>query len=102
MLEAILISKKFIPLYLEHRKFLILRHFTFEQSRFKKYFIIMMQKSRQKAKITIEKDFYKFLNNANFEYHCTNNLDDCKFETIYNEIIINDIMIFLITRFHNL
>ena len=41
-LEAILISKKFIPLYLEHRKFLILRHFTFEQSRFKKYFIIMM------------------------------------------------------------
>ena len=57
-------------------------HFTFEQSRFKKYFISMNQKSQQKMK-TIEKDFYKVLNNANFGYDCRNNLDNCKFLSIF-------------------
>lgn len=48
-LEAILIPKQFIPLYLEHLKFSFLRcgckvtksysHFIFEQSRFKKTFL---------------------------------------------------------------
>ena len=57
-------------------------HFTFKQSRFKKYFISMNQKSQQKMK-TIEKDFYKVLNNANFGYDCRNNLDNCKFLSIF-------------------
>ena len=46
----------------------------------------MNQKSRQNSKTTIEKDFYKLLNNANFGYDCRNNLDNCKFEPICDEI----------------
>ena len=55
--QVALIPKKFIPLYLERLKFLILRcgwkviklysHFTFEMSIFKREFILMNQKSRQ-------------------------------------------------------
>ena len=82
--------------YLEHLKFLISRcgwkvtklysHFTFWQSRFKWEFILINQKSRQAAKNSIEKDFYKFLKNANFEYDHRNNLGNFKFELIYDEI----------------
>ena len=56
--HAILFKKKCIPLYLEDLLFLIKRagwtvtkinsHLTFEQSRFKRNFILMNQKSRQK------------------------------------------------------
>ena len=94
--QATLLSKKFIPLYLEHLKFLISRcfwkvtklysNFTFKRSRFKKDFILLNQRSRQTAKNATEKDFYKLLNNANFGYDCRNNLDNCKFEPIYDEI----------------
>ena len=62
-------KKKVILLYDEHIRFLIKRagwrvthifgHYTFEQSRFKQDFVIMNQISRQKAKSTVEKDFYK-------------------------------------------
>ena len=38
----------------------------FEQSQFKQDFVVMNQKSGQKAKNTIEKDFYKLMNNSNF------------------------------------
>ena len=75
--KAILISKKCIPRYLDHLKFLISRygwkvtklysHFTFQQSKFKKDFISMNQKSWQTAKNAIEKDFYKLLNNAIYD-----------------------------------
>lgn len=54
-------DKKFIPLYLEHIHFIVTgagclvtaihQHFTLEHAKFKKDFIIMNQKSRQKAKI---------------------------------------------------
>ena len=60
-------EKKIIPLYAEHIHFLVKRagwlitkiyqHFTFEQSKFKKDFVVMNQKSRQIAKINVEKDF---------------------------------------------
>ena len=59
--------KKYIPLYAEHLYFLIERagwlvthvyeHFTFEQSKFKKDFIVMNQKARQKATSSVERDF---------------------------------------------
>ena len=89
-------EKKFIPLYDEHIHFLITRagllvtniyqHFTFEQSKFKKDFVVMNQKPRQKATSPVERDFYKLLNNANFGIDCTNNIDNCSFESIYDEI----------------
>ena len=60
-------QKNFIPLYLEDLRFLIKRcswkvtkiytHFTFEQSRFKRDFVLNNQCKRQKAKINIEKTF---------------------------------------------
>ena len=46
----------------------------------------MNQKSRQNSKTSIEKDFYKLLNNANFGYDCRNNLDNFKFAPICDEI----------------
>ena len=62
---------------MDHLKFLISRygwkvtklynHFTFQQSKFKKDFISMNQKSWQMAKNAIEKDFYKLLNNAIYD-----------------------------------
>ena len=59
---------------------------TFEQSRFKNKFILMNQKSRQESKNDIEKDFYKLMNNSNFGYDCRNNLDNCKFIPIFDEL----------------
>ena len=60
-------------------------HITFEQARFKQKFILMNQKSRQQSKNSIEKDFYKLMNNSNFGYDCRNNLDSCKFVSIFDE-----------------
>ena len=45
----------------------------------------MNQKSRQNAKNSIEKDFFT-LNNANFGYDCRNNLDNCQFILIFDEM----------------
>ena len=94
--QATLFPKKYIPLYLEELKFLITRcgwkvtklyrHFYFEQERFKKDFILMNQKARQESKNSIESNFCKLLNNANFGYDCRNNLDNCTFEPINDEI----------------
>ena len=88
--------KKLIPLYLEDLKFLITRccwqvtkiymHYTFEQARFKKNFVLMNQKSRQNPKNAIEKDFCKLINNANFGYNCRSNANNTKFEPIIDEI----------------
>ena len=62
-------DKKFIPVYAEHIHFLVTRagwliiqiyqHFTFEQSKFKQYFVVMNQKARQKVTSPVERDFYK-------------------------------------------
>lgn len=60
-------------------------YYTFEQERFKKYYIIINQKFRQKAKASVEKDFFKLLKNSNFKHDCQNNLDNCTFESICNE-----------------
>ena len=94
--HATIFPKKFIPLYLEDLRFLIKRtgwvvtklylHFTFEQDAFKKDFVLMNQKSRQNAKNSIEKDFYKLMNNANFGFDCRNNANNLKFEPLIDEI----------------
>ena len=83
-------------MYLEDLEFCIKRaswkvtkiysHLTFEQARFKRKFILMNQKSRQQSKNDIEKDFYKLMNNSNFGYDCRNNLDNCKFVPIFDEL----------------
>ena len=87
-------SKTFLAMYLEDLVFCIKRagwkvtkihgHLTFEQKRFKQKFILMNQKSRQKSNNSVEKDFYKLMNNSNFDYDCRNNLDNCKFVPIFD------------------
>ena len=91
-----MLSKKFIPLYLEEIKFGFLRcgwkvtklhkHYYFDQERCNKNFILMNQKARQEASDKVESDFCKLLNNANFGYDCRNNLDNCFFQPITDEI----------------
>ena len=89
--------KVFIPLYAEHIHFLVKRagclvtkiyaHYTFEQSKFKKDFIIMNQILHQNANSLVGKDFYKFMNNSNFGYDCRNNIDNFSFAPISDEKI---------------
>ena len=91
-----LLPKRCVPMYLEELKFAIVRcswkvtklykHYYFEQKKFKRDFILMNQKSRQETKNKIESDFFKLFNNANFGYDCRNNLDNCVFEPIDDEI----------------
>ena len=45
----------------------------------------MNQKSRQKATSSVEKDFFKLLNNSNFRVDCRNNIDNCILETLYDD-----------------
>ena len=64
----------------------IYSHLTFEQSRFKRKFVLINQKSRQQCKNDMEKGFYKLMNNSTFGYDCRNNLDNCKFVPIFDEL----------------
>ena len=85
-------EKKFSPLYAEDLHFLVTRagwlfthiceHFTFEWLKFKKDFVVMNQKSRQKATSSVKKDFYKLLNNNNFGIDCRNNIHNCILEPL--------------------
>ena len=94
--HSTLFEKKCIPLYIEDLQFLIKRagwivtklysHFTFEQGKIKKDFVMMNQYSRQKATNDIEKNFYKLMNNSNFGFDCRNNANNLKFEPLLNEI----------------
>ena len=89
-------DKKFTPLYAEDLYFLIKRagslvthiykHYTFEQSTFKKDFVVMNQKLSQKATSSIERDFFKLLNNSNFGINCRNNIDNCILEPLYDDL----------------
>ena len=45
----------------------------------------MNQKARQAATSSVEKDFYKLLNNSNFDIHCRNNIDNCYLEPVYDD-----------------
>ena len=94
--HSTLFPKKCIPLYIEDLQFLIKRagwivtklysHFTFEQGKIKKDFVLMNQYSRQNAKNDIEKIFYKLMNNSNFGFDCRNNANNLRFEPLLNEI----------------
>ena len=46
----------------------------------------MIQNARQKAELPVDRDFHKLMDNANFGIDCRNNIDNCKFEPIYDEI----------------
>ena len=86
----------FVTLYPQDLNFLVSRagwlvthiyaHYTFFQSKFKKDFVVMNQKSCQTASSKVEKDFYKLLNNSNFRIDCNNNIDNCYLEPIYDNI----------------
>ena len=88
-------EKKIIPLYAEDLHFLVTRagwlvthiyeRYTYEQSKFKKDFIVTNQKAKQKAISSVEKDFYKLLNNSNFGIDGRNNIDNCILEALYDE-----------------
>ena len=105
-------EKKFIPLCAEHMHFLVTRagwlftkiyeHCTFEQALFKKEFVTINQNGRQKAESSVEGDFYKLMNNSNFGIDCRYNIDNCKFETIYDEIgkkiLLKNMKIYLETK----
>ena len=45
----------------------------------------MNKKSRHQSKNSVEKDFYRLMNNSNFGYNCRNNIDNCKFVPIFDE-----------------
>ena len=60
--------------------------YNFEQSKFKKAFVVMNYVSWQNPKTKVEKDFYKLLNNPNFGYNCRNNADNCFFAPVFDEI----------------
>ena len=44
----------------------------------------MNQDPRKMAEIKVEKDFYKLLNNSNFEYDWRNNMGNCNIELLYD------------------
>ena len=89
-------KKTFIPLYTEDLRFLIkiagwlvthiYEHYTFKQSKFKKDFVIMNPKSKQQATSSVERDFFKLLNNSNFGIDCRNNIDNCILEPLYDDL----------------
>ena len=60
--------------------------YTFEQVKFEKDMVTKNQISRQNVKVSVEKDFYKLMNNANFGYDCRNNADNCTFASVFDEI----------------
>ena len=87
-------EKLYIPLYAEDLYFLTIRagwkvtkiykHYTFKQDTFIRDFVVMNQNARKMAKIKVEKDFYKLLNNSNFGSDCRNNIGNCNLELIYD------------------
>ena len=53
---------------------------------FKREFVLTNQRKRQEAKSSIEKDFYKLMNNSNFGNDCRDKRYNTKFQPIVDEI----------------
>ena len=52
----------------------------------------MNQIARQQAPSSVEKDFYKLLNDSKFGIDCRNNIDNCIMELFYDDIdFVHDI-----------
>ena len=95
------------PVYQEDLKFLITRccwkvtniytDYIFKQACLKQDFVTMNQNYRQKGKNSIEKDFYKLMNNTNFGFDYRNSVNNVKFVPITDEI--NEIS--YIKRYYN-
>ena len=45
----------------------------------------MKKKARQKATSSVERGFYKLLNNSNFGIDCRNNIDNCILEPLFGD-----------------
>ena len=45
----------------------------------------MNQKAKQNATSSVERDFYKLLNNSNFGIDCRNNIGNCFLEPLYDD-----------------
>ena len=54
-------------------------------TKFKKDFVVMNQKSRQTVTTSVENHFYELLNNSNFGIDCRNNIGKCTLEPIYDD-----------------
>ena len=46
----------------------------------------MNQESRENATSSIERDFFKLLNNSNFVIDCRNYIDNCILEPLYGDL----------------
>ena len=86
--QATLFPKRCIPMIFRcgWKVTKLYKHYYFEQKRFKRDFILMNQKAWQEDKNSIESDFCKLLNNANFGFDCRNNLDNCVLEPVNDEV----------------
>ena len=58
--------------------------YTFKEATFKRDFVVMNQNARKTAKTSVEKDFYKLLNNSNFGNDWRNSIGNCKRELLYD------------------
>ena len=74
----------FLTIRVEWKVTKIYEHYAFKQDTFKKDFVVMNQNTRKTAKLKVEKDFYKLLNNSNFGNDCRNNIGNCTLELIYD------------------
>ena len=92
--QSTLKNKIFVNLSAEDLYFLITRagwkvtkiydHYTFKQDTFKRDFVGMNLNARKTAKTSVEKDFYKLLNNSNFGNDCRNSTGNSKLELLYD------------------
>ena len=103
-------GKNYILLYAEDLHFLIshavwlfthiYEHYTLEWSKFKKRFC-NEPKWRQKATSSVERDFFKLLNNSNFGIYCRNNIDNCILECLdddFDDDWVRDVALFDVTK----
>ena len=54
-------------------------------TKFKKDFVVMNQKSRQTVTTSVENQFYELLNNSNFGIDCRYNIGKCTLKPIYDD-----------------